>query len=152
MPLVGRIDWVTKLSLLETFVREERIGWDDPWLTSLDLEYHNLNPERGLFRGLEAEGKVYRLTTDAEVQQAIQQGPEDTRGGLRGLCIKKFPDQIKSIQWEGLSFKGRLLPTTLDFNDLFEPDAVRALANIISRAASPAEAVAAWRQQEDRVS
>jgi proteasome accessory factor A len=150
--LIGRIDWVTKLSLLETFVREERIGWDDPWLASLDLEYHNLNPERGLFRGLEAEGKAYRLTTDAEVQQAIQQGPEDTRGGLRGLCIKKFPDQIKSIQWEGLSFKGRLLPTTLDFNDLFEPDAVRALANIISRAASPAEAVAAWRQQEDRVS
>ena len=55
---LGRLDWVTKLWLLETFMREERIGWDDPWLASLDLEYHNVNPERGLFLGLEAEGKA----------------------------------------------------------------------------------------------
>lgn len=148
-PLIGRIDWVTKLSLLETFAREERIGWDDPWLTSLDLEYHNLNPERGLYRGLEAEGKAYRLTTDGEVQAAIRNGPADTRGGLRGLCIKKFPDQITSIQWEGLSFKGGLLPMKLSFDDLFEPTAVRALAGIIGQASSPAEAVTMWRQQKD---
>ena len=53
----GELDWVTKQWLLETFMQEERIGWDDPWLASLDLEYHNVNPERGLFLGLEAEGK-----------------------------------------------------------------------------------------------
>ena len=148
-PLIGRIDWVTKLYLLETFVREERIGWDDPWLTSLDLEYHNLNPARGLYRGLEAEGKAFRLSTDAEVDTAVRQGPADTRGGLRGLCVRKFPDQIKSIQWEGLLFKGGLLPVTLQFDDLFEPAEVRRLAEILSRAASPAEAVHAWHQQKD---
>ena len=53
--LVGRLDWVTKLWLLETFVREERLRWDDPWLASLDLEYHNVDPDRGLYLGLEAE-------------------------------------------------------------------------------------------------
>ena len=27
--LIGRLDWVTKLWSLETFVRKERIAWDD---------------------------------------------------------------------------------------------------------------------------
>ena len=65
--LVGKLDWVTKLWLLETFVREERIGWDDPWLASLDLEYHNVNPDRGLFLGLEAEGKAWRMTSERDI-------------------------------------------------------------------------------------
>ena len=56
--LVGYLDWVTKLSLLEKFREEERLEWADPWLASLDLEYHNVNPERGLYLGLEAEGQV----------------------------------------------------------------------------------------------
>ncbi len=43
--LVGKLDWVTKQWLLKTFMRE-RIRWDDPWLASLDLEYHNIDPER----------------------------------------------------------------------------------------------------------
>ncbi|MGB2723535.1 MAG: proteasome accessory factor PafA2 family protein, partial [Nitrospira sp.] len=30
--LVGKIDWVTKQWLLETFMREERLAWEDPWL------------------------------------------------------------------------------------------------------------------------
>ena len=57
--LVGKLDWVTKQWLLETFMREERLAWEDPWLASLDLEYHNVNPDRGLFLGLEAEGKTW---------------------------------------------------------------------------------------------
>ena len=30
--LIGKIDWVTKQWLLESFIQEERISWDDPWL------------------------------------------------------------------------------------------------------------------------
>ena len=73
--LVGRLDWVTKLWLLETFAQEERIEWDDPWLASLDLAYHNIDPDRGLFCGLENEGKVCRFTTDAEIQTRHDGGP-----------------------------------------------------------------------------
>ena len=57
LQLVGKIDWITKRWLLDSFVQDEGIGWDDPWLASLDLEYHNLDPERGLFFGLEADGR-----------------------------------------------------------------------------------------------
>lgn len=147
--LIGRLDWVTKLWLLETFIQEERIGWDDPWLASLDLEYHNVNPERGLYLALEAEGKTVRLTTDAEIDAAIAAGPSDTRGGVRGLCVRRFREQIKAIQWERIQFKGWLAPAVLDMNDLVEPEAARQLAQVLETAPSPAEALALWRQRKE---
>jgi proteasome accessory factor A len=147
--LIGRLDWVTKLWLLETFMREERIGWDDPWLASLDLEYHNVNPERGLYLGLEAEGKAWRLTTENDVEQALSAGPRDTRGGLRGLCVRRFSEQIKSMQWERIQFSGGLLSRTLEMGDLFDPSKVSACAEIFERAASPAEALAVWNERKD---
>ena len=147
--LIGKLDWVTKLWLLETFVREERIGWDDPWLASLDLEYHNVNAERGLFLGLEAERKAWRMTTEADVEQALSAGPQDTRGGVRGLCVRRFPDQIKSMQWERIQFSGGLLPKTLEMGDLFKPEDVKICAAIFEAAASPADAVATWQQRKD---
>jgi Pup amidohydrolase len=146
--LVGRLDWVTKQWLLDAFVREERIEWTDPWLASLDLEYHNVNPDRGLFLGLEAEDKTFRLTKDDAIMAAMSVGPSDTRGGIRGQCIRRFPDQIKSIQWERVQFTGGLLPKALDLSDLFDPDAVRALSSMLDTADSPADAITMWNQRK----
>ena len=148
--LVGRLDWVTKQWLLETFIREEQIGWDDPWLASLDLEYHNVNPERGLYRGLEAEGKVWRMTSDADVEEALARGPLDTRGGLRGICVRRFADQITDMQWERIRFSGGWRPKILDMGDLFDPLEVRRCVALFEEAASPADALEAWKTRKDR--
>jgi len=147
--LVGRIDWVTKLWLLETFMQEEQIGWDDPWLASLDLEYHNMNRDRGLLLGLEAEGKAWRMTSEQDIESALVVGPADTRAGIRGLCIRRFPDQIKSMQWERIQFSGGLLPRALEMGDLFEPQAVQACAQIFEHAASPMEALNLWNREKE---
>jgi proteasome accessory factor A len=147
--LVGKLDWVTKQWLLETFVREERIGWDDPWLASLDLEYHNVNPDRGLYLGLEAEGKAWRMTTEADVEQALTAGPHDTRGGLRGLCVRRFGDQIAAMQWERIRFTGGLAGRTLEMGDLFDPAEVRACAAMLESADSPAAALTEWTRRKD---
>ncbi|MEW6245270.1 MAG: proteasome accessory factor PafA2 family protein [Nitrospirota bacterium] len=148
--LVGKLDWVTKLWLLETFAQEERLNWDDPWLASLDLEYHNLDPERGLYLGLEAEGKTARFVTELEIEAAIGAGPADTRGGIRGLCVRRFPDQIKSVQWERVQFAGGVPSRTLDMSDLFEPEEVKRLAEVLQKAASLADAAALWNQRKER--
>src|SRR5437762_5845859 len=47
--LIGGVDWITKRWLLETFMESEGLGWDDPWLQSVELEYHNIDPLHGLF-------------------------------------------------------------------------------------------------------
>lgn len=147
--LVGKLDWVTKQWLLETFMREERLTWEDPWLASLDLEYHNVNSERGLFLGLEAEGKTWRMTTERDIAEALTAGPADTRGGLRGLCVRRFSTDISGMQWERVQFSGGLRSRTLEMGDLFEPDAVRACAALLETATSPAEALAAWTKRKE---
>ena len=40
-----RVDWVAKKELLEALREEEKLSWSDPWLQSIDLEYHNIVPD-----------------------------------------------------------------------------------------------------------
>lgn len=148
--LVGKLDWVTKQWLLETFIQEERIDWEDPWLASLDLEYHNIDPDMGLYMGLETEGKVWRLTTAEMIEEAIRNGPADTRGGLRGLCVQRFSEEIHSIQWEQVRFSDGLRSRTLDMCDLFDPQEVTRCVGIFKEAQSPTDALAAWTPRKDK--
>lgn len=135
--LIGSIDWITKHWLLETFVQEERLEWSDPWLASLDLEYHNINPGRGLFLGLEAEGKTRRLCDDRMIEDAIHSGPRDTRGGIRGLCLTRFRSEIQSVQWERIQFKDGHSSIDLDMDNLFDPEDVRVKWATIEQANHP---------------
>ena len=56
-----RLDWVAKKWMLDAFVEVEKVGWDDPWLQSLDLEYHNVRQEEGLYAELVREKQLRRL-------------------------------------------------------------------------------------------
>jgi len=86
--LVGRIDWASKLWLLETYRESEQVDWDDPILKSLDLEYHNLHPDKSLYHGLVQEGRVPRLTTDSFIESATTHAPRNTRAFGRGELVK----------------------------------------------------------------
>ncbi len=100
----------------------------------------------GLFLGLEADGKVWRMTTERDVVDALSAGPADTRGGLRGICVRRFSDQITGMQWESVRFAGGMRGRQLDMGDLFEPDAVQACARLLETAATPAQALDAWKR------
>jgi len=86
--LVGRVDWASKLWLLESFREAEGLEWTDPMLKSLDLEYHNLNPKKGLYYGLVEEGRVPRLTTDKAIDLATEHPPKNTRAFARGELVR----------------------------------------------------------------
>jgi proteasome accessory factor A len=111
--LQDRIDWAIKERLFTQFMEDENLDWEDPWLKSLDLEYHNLDPKRGLYRGLEQEGSVLQLFSEAEVTQAVRQPPEGTRAMIRGMMVQNELDNIKNIHWTGVDFvKGDPLDLT----------------------------------------
>ncbi len=126
MQLADRIDWVTKLWLLKTFMEAESCAWDDARLPGLDLEYHNIDPERGLFLSLEAEGEIQRFVTDDAITQAMDMPPMDTRAGVRGLIVQKFLKNIHKIQWEKVIFKGNQAQGVYRFDDLFDDKAIKA--------------------------
>ena len=91
--LVGRVDWASKLWLLESFREAEHLSWEDPWLKSLDLEYHNIDSAKGLLWGLMAEGKVPRVTTDGAIALAQHHPPRNTRAFGRGEVIRHLTRQ-----------------------------------------------------------
>lgn len=86
--LVGRVDWASKLWLLESFREAEKVDWTDPILKSLDLEYHNLNAGKGLYFGLLDEGRVTRVTTDKAIELAAAHPPRNTRAYGRGELVR----------------------------------------------------------------
>ncbi|MBA5865853.1 MAG: hypothetical protein GDA67_04040 [Nitrospira sp. CR1.3] len=96
--LVGRVDWASKLWLLESFREAEKLEWTNPMLASLDLEYHNLNPEKGLYYGLLEEGRVPRLTTDKAIDLATVHPPRNTRAFGRGELIRHLLDCGPSVE------------------------------------------------------
>jgi proteasome accessory factor A len=99
-----RVDWVAKKELLEALLREERLSWSDPWLQSIDLEYHNINPDAGLYYELLRQGAMRRFVSEEEIKQAVFAPPSDTRAYFRGRAVARFNSQIKSIQWDEIVF------------------------------------------------
>ncbi len=86
----NRLDWVAKLALIREFQAAQNLGANDPWLQSLDLEYHRLDRAKGLYYALEQSGSIIGAPDDAAVRRAISDPPRSTRAYIRGRCIQKF--------------------------------------------------------------
>ena len=91
MKLATKLDWVAKKKMLTDFIAAEKnVRWGDDILHSLDLEYHNVNPDTGLYYGLEQAGLMRRETTDKKIEDAISIPPLNTRAHGRGVVIDKL--------------------------------------------------------------
>ncbi len=104
LSLHRELDWVAKYRLLEGYRERDGLPWSDPKLRLIDLQYHDVRRERGLYSRLERAGKIERLTTDDEIDRAVMEPPEDTRAYFRGRCISRFPDAIAAVSWDSLIF------------------------------------------------
>jgi proteasome accessory factor A len=104
MQLHGELDWVAKRRLMEGYRERDGLDWTDPKLRLVDLQYHDVRRDKGLYHRLERAGKVERLTTDAEIDRATMEPPEDTRAFFRGRCIGRFPDAIAAASWDSIIF------------------------------------------------
>jgi proteasome accessory factor A len=99
-----RVDWAAKKFLLSSFRDEEKLSWNDPWLQSIDLEYHNIQPDEGLFYDLQRQGSMRTLISEKEIKDAIFSPPETTRAWFRGRAVARFNHAISAIQWDEIAF------------------------------------------------
>jgi Pup amidohydrolase len=104
-----RVDWAAKKFLLNALQEEEKLSWSNPWLQSIDLEYHNVDRERGLYYELLRKDLMRRFTSEDEVKMSIFSPPETTRAFFRGRAVARFNDEISSIQWDEIVFTNGLL-------------------------------------------
>jgi proteasome accessory factor A len=98
--LAGQVDWVAKHRLLDGYRERHGLRWDDARLAAMDLQYHDLRPERSLAARVGLE----RLVSDEEMERAAVEPPPDTRAYFRGRCLQRWPDSIVAANWDSLVF------------------------------------------------
>lgn len=129
-----RLDWSAKFRLIDAFRESEGLKMDDPWLRSLDLAYHSVDPEASLFQGLLAQD-AFQLPYPMDTLRLERfEPPASTRAALRGGCIEKFKRQITSAQWDHIRLRNGSIELELDFRNLFGVDAVSKARNTLRQA------------------
>ncbi len=93
------LDWVAKRLLLEQFIESEGVSWREPLVQSLDLAYHSIDPQDGLFAGLEQMGAVRRVVTDKDIERAMCHPPASTRAWVRGTLIERYTQSVSAVTW-----------------------------------------------------
>jgi Pup amidohydrolase len=104
MTLDGVVDWVTKYRLLSRYVERDGLAWDHDKLKLIDVQYHDVRQDKGLFNRLVSSGRAETIVDEAEVQHAIANPPEDTRAYFRGRCLEKFREQVAAAGWDSIIF------------------------------------------------
>jgi len=133
------VDWVAKKRIIDGMSKRHDLRVGDPRLKTVDLQYHDMRPEKCLATraGLET------MFDAASVAQAIDNPPETTRAYFRGMCLKKWPKDVVAANWDSIVFDiGR---DPLKRLPMMEPlKGTRSLTeDLINRCATPAELVAA---------
>ena len=102
--LVRELDWVAKRYLIESYMDRKSCGWDDPRVRLMDLQYHDVRPERGLYYTLERSHRIERVVLDHEIARAEMNPPVGTRAYFRGQCVKKYPNAVYGVSWTSVLF------------------------------------------------
>jgi proteasome accessory factor A len=107
--LIGGVDWITKKWLLETFINAEKLEWDDPWLLSLDLQYHNIDPQNGLFFGVTPGKRIGEWNNSIRPCEATRKPPANTRASGRARAVAYFQDRRQPyvINWDSIAHDSR---------------------------------------------
>lgn len=101
MSLVGTVDWVAKLRLAEGLAERHGLPWDHPRMRAVDLQYHDMDPARNLHRRIGMD----ELMSPEDVRRAVHVPPESTRAFFRGECVRRWPEQISSANWDSIVFQ-----------------------------------------------
>jgi len=108
-------DWVAKHRLIEKYREKNDLPLSSPRLALLDLAYHDVSRERGLFYLLERRNEMERVVTDESIDSAMTEPPATTRAKLRGQFIKaaKAKKRDFTVDWVHLKLNDQAQRTVL---------------------------------------
>ncbi|MDP2288709.1 MAG: Pup--protein ligase [Actinomycetota bacterium] len=109
------VDWVIKKKLIDRYMDKHDLGLDSPRIAQIDLAYHDITRNRGLFYLLERRGMVNRISKDLEVFEAKSIPPQNTRAKLRGDFIKSAQENHRdyTVDWVHLKLNDQAQRTVL---------------------------------------
>lgn len=109
------LDWAIKLRLIERYQERLACRLEDPRLARLELAYHDISPERGLFNRLVRDGLAATVVPDAAIERARTEPPATTRAALRGRFVSAAvaAGQDFTVDWVHLKIAGGAKRTIL---------------------------------------
>ncbi|UMB71721.1 Pup--protein ligase [Mycobacterium paraterrae] len=109
------IDWVIKRKLFQRYQDRYDMELSDPKIAQLDLAYHDIKRGRGVFDLLQRKGLAARITTDEEIDAAVDQPPQTTRARLRGEFISaaQAAGRDFTVDWVHLKLNDQAQRTVL---------------------------------------
>jgi proteasome accessory factor A len=116
LSLVDReIDWVIKYQLIERYRAKHNLPLSSPRIAQIDLAYHDINRNRGLYYLLERRGSVDRVARDLDIFEAKSVPPQTTRARLRGEFIKRAQEKRRdfTVDWVHLKLNDQAQRTVL---------------------------------------
>ncbi len=115
LTLDREVDWVIKYHLLERYRSARGLDLGDPKVLLLDLQYHDVHRERGVFYKMEERGLVERILDEADVVRAVEEPPQTTRARLRGEFIRKAKERKRdyTVDWVHLKLNDQAQRTVL---------------------------------------
>ena len=118
-----KIDWLIKRRMIQSYIDSKGKSWSDPRIFMLDLQYHDIQTNRGIYYLLERKGMVERMLNDAEIVKAKTEPPCDTRARMRGEFIKLARENSiqYDLDWSNIRL-GNLLNVRVICNNPFETD------------------------------
>ena len=109
------IDWATKFQLIERYRAKHDLTLSSARVAQLDLAYHDVHRDRGLYYLLERRGAVARVTSDLAVFTAKSRPPQTTRARLRGEFIRRAQERRRdfTVDWVHLKLNDQAQRTVL---------------------------------------
>src|SRR5918997_1707134 len=115
MKLDREVDWVVKHKLIEAYASKHDLPLSHPKVALIDLQYHDVNRDRGLFYRLQNRDMVERVTTDEAIDEAVETPPQTTRARLRGEFIRRAKERKRdyTVDWVHLKLNDQAQRTVL---------------------------------------
>ncbi|MDZ7577745.1 MAG: Pup--protein ligase [Candidatus Nanopelagicales bacterium] len=113
--VAGEIDWMIKWNLLERYMAKHGLGLSSPRVAQIDLAYHDICRDRGLYYLLQRRGVAATIATDAQVFEAKSIPPQTTRAKLRGDFIRAAQERRRdyTVDWVHLKLNDQAQRTVL---------------------------------------
>jgi hypothetical protein len=101
--LSDKLDWAIKLKYLSMFMKKNGIAsYSDPRVRMFDFQYHELHPERSIFKKLAKSGLVKSIITEEE-REFVKNNPPNSRALWRKIVAQEIEKVKKNISIEYLT-------------------------------------------------
>ena len=110
-----KVDWVAKRILIDRYRAKHDLPLSSPKVGLLDLAYHDVNRQRGLYYLIERGDRVERVTDETEISRAMREPPQTTRAKLRGDFIRMAKQKRRdyTVDWVHLKLNDQAQRTVL---------------------------------------